>query len=536
MMGKGLWTRPWVRHIAVAVGYGLTVVLFRELSNSQWTILAGLRLTVFLIAPYAYWPALIIGESGYFIGLSIQCEGELGMTWAILNAIPSSLYLAPFLYWIRKRLQPMEGARSVDMGILVGAALSMSLAVMLISIVLIHVMRLPAGYKIHNFELIIHYFIGNYVGILTVTPLALFICQAIKRSGSRLLYRGAADSRLFSDTVIVAFPIFVFLLWLGISTPPHAPARQMVQVAMFLPVVWLALRHGSLGAAIGGTVASCAVMLLMPEMHDPSTLRAEAVLAFAISTMLLMGGRITALDRRMDREKYDIGMAYALAQRNVYVGEMQLRMTSHALEQIQETIQVTFAMVMGRLRQLQPALDDQRYLRQVDVAQNQLHYLADGLYPKALRDKGLPHALMNGALTQLLDDCGLTYSCDLRGPLSQLSYTVRMTIYRIVWEAIAEACSRKNFSDARVRIKGINEAGRLAIIISIRFRVNFRRVEDVRWDDLLSRIGRSTSGLGFRAIQDRAALFSGRTHRRVLTDGWRISVLLFDSALPSNFQ
>lgn len=533
-MGKGLWQHQWMRYIAVAVGYGLAATLFLGVSVAQWNIFSGLRVAVFLLAPYRYWPALIVGESGYFIGLSIQCGPEFGTTWALLDAIPSSLYAAPLMYWIRERLRPITKDRTVDMGALLGCALLISIFVTLISMMLFHVMRVPPGYEIHDAELISRYIIGNYLGILAVTPLALFIYQASRGFDLRVLYRRAANSSLFFETVAVALPVFAFLVWLGFSAPPHAPMRQMVQVATFLPVVWLALRHGSQGGAIGGTLASCAVMLLMPELRDPSTLQAEAVLAFAISTMLLMGARITALDKRAQREQYDIGTAYALAQRNVYIGEMQLRMTSHAVEQIQESVQTGFAMIMGRLRQLQPAVDDRKYQRQARVAQDQLHRLADSLYPRALRDRGLLNALRDGTMAGLLDEGGLTYSCDLRGPLSQLSYTLRLTIYRIVWEAVAEACSKKDISDIRVRIRGVNAAGRQAVIVSVRFHTHAARLAEIRWDDLLPRIARSTSGLGLQAIRDRAELFGGRAHTRALSQGWRISVVLFDPILPSN--
>ncbi|MBE1162534.1 MASE1 domain-containing protein [Dyella acidiphila] len=516
------------------MGYGLAVGLFREISIAQWNVLTGLRLTVFLLAPYAYWPALIVGESGYFIGLSFQCGPDYGMAWAVLNAIPSSLYVAPLMYWIRERLRPVAKDYSVDMGALLGGALLVSICVMSISMLLFYVMKLPPGYKIHNLELISRYLIGNYLGALTVTPLALFIHQLSRGAGWRVLYRRAVNNSVFFETAALALPVFAFLLWLGINTPPHAPMRQMVQVAMFLPVVWLALRHGSKGGAVGGTLASGAVMLLMPELRDPSTLQAEVVLAFAISTMLLMGARITALDGRAKREEYDIGMAYALAQRNVYIGEMQLRMTSHAVEQIQESVQMGFATIMGRLRQLQPAVDDRGYQRQARVAQDQLHRLADSLYPRALRDRGLLNALKDGTMAGLLEEGGLTYSCDLRGPLSQLSYTLRLTIYRIVWEAVAEACARKDISDIQLRIRGIHAGGRQGAIVSVHFHADPVRLKQARWDDLLPRIARSTSGLGLQAIRDRAGLFGGRTRTRAWSDGWRISALLFDPVLPSN--
>lgn len=533
-MGKGLWERAWVRHVAVAVAYGVAVVLFRGVSVTQWMILAGLRLSVLLLTPYRYWPALVAGESAYFIYMGYVCSATWGGVWGVMCAVPAIVYVAPVVYWIRRQWPPL-GKNAIKMGRLLSCALLASVIVTIDDVGLVLVTKhLPTGYVVDYAKLASNYLIGNYLGILTVTPTLLLIYQLGIRKSWRKWLAGASNSRLLFETTFLAVPSLLFLIWIGLHAHPHAETREMAQVAMFLPVVWLALRHGWQGAALGGTAASCAVMVLMPELRDPITIQAEAVISFAISTMLLMGARIAVLDGRAVQERINMSTALALAQRNIYVGEMQLRMTSQALEQLREVVQSGYSMMMGRLRHLQPAVDDRGYRRYALTADAQIQRLADNLYPISLREKGLPSALRAGSLAQILEEAGLPYSCDLQGALSRLSLTLRMTIYRIVMEAVADACLKKNISAVEVRIRSGEARGRLGVMVSVRFRVNAIDIEHIHWEELIPEIVRATSGLGLRSVKDRAAIFEGRMNTRGLHDGWRVSVILLDPCLPSD--
>jgi two-component system, NarL family, sensor histidine kinase FusK len=531
-MGKGLWTREWVRHIAVAVGYGLAVVLFRKLSISEWVILAGLRLTALLLVPCRYWPALIIGEAGYYVHQAIGCLDNWGLTWSVCSAIPPIVYIAPFMYWVRKRWDFIE-PNAIHMGRLLGSALLVSVIATLHSLSLFTVMKnLPAGYTTDYQAFASDYFLGNYLGILTITPLTLFIYQMARGLSWRQLGQIVANSQLLFETVCLGGPLLAFLLWLGVTASPYSEVRQVVQIAMFVPVVWLALRHGWQGAAVSGAAASCAVMILMPANHDYDTFRAEAIVAFAISSMLLLGARIAVLDRSASQERTDFRMALALAQRNVYVGEMQLRMTSQALDQIRETVQASFTLMMGRLRLLQPAVDDRGYQRHALLAQDQLSRLAEGLYPIALRERSLPNALRDGALAQMLGEAGVTYACELRGPVSKLSNMLRMTIYRVIWEAVADACLKRDISGVRVRVRGIEGRVRRGVVVTIYGHADAVNATHAHREEMLSNVVRASSGLGLQAIKDRAAIFEGRVATRVLSAGFCMRIAMLDPLEP----
>ena len=515
----------WLRYVAVSLAFALGGVLFRYLSIRHWIILSGFHVSVLLLTRYRYWPALLAGEVARLAYISWTCVDQFGLTWSLLNLLPSIAFIMPVVYVCRERWHLFPTRTTVHIGVLLSTALLAAGIITLNTLGMIAVTPFPPGYVVHPGEIAAQVVLGNYLGILTVAPLALLLHQKLAAGSWRQLWHRVGESRLVFESVFLATPVLLLLVWVGLDQPA---TRQFTQVAMFLPVVALALRHGWAGAAVGGSLASVALMVLMPQRNDPSTLQAEVVIAFAISTMLLVGARIAVLDRRAGNERIDVRQAIALAQRNVQAGELQLLMTSQVLEQIRETVHATCAMMLASMRHLAPAFDERHYRRQALIAQDQLYRLADSLYPVAWRERGLPAALREGTIPRVLGEVGIGYWCDLRGPLNLLPPAIHMAIYRITCEAVSEACSQKNVSDIDLRLRCGEHQGRCWIVLRIGFRANAEHVARIRWEELLPRVVlRTTSGLGRQAIEDRAATFEGQVRERMLGDSRRISVILY---------
>lgn len=524
-MGNGSRGSTWWRYATVAVAYGLGASLFRWVLIPHWLIVAGLNLSALILVPYRYWPSLFVGESLALLETSVACEGQFGLTWAALNLIPSLVFIAPFAHVARERWHVFQD-NVLNMGALLACALLVSAAVTLNSALMLAITPLPHGYILHWDEVLGRWMLGNYMGILTITPTVLLFRQAMAQRRWQAWMIELLDSKLTWETGGLVVPVLGLLVWIGLSASPHANTRQIAQIAMFLPVVWMALRHGWQGASLAGTAASFAIIALMPEKHDHNTMQAEVLCAFVISTMLLVGGRITLMNRRADQERADVRAALALAQRNAYVGELHLRLTATALEQIQAGVQAGFSMMMGRLRHLQPAVDDSGYRRHVLGVQAQIEGLSEGLYPSAWRESGLPAALERSAVAQALREGGITYRCDLRGSVSALPQSLRVAIYRSVNEAIVDLCANQDVSDILVQLRTRLRGGRCSAVVTVSGGMHPVRIKHVDWAFVRSRLARTTSGLGWRggAIQDRAATFEGRARDRVTSRGRRISM------------
>ncbi|HTV87073.1 MAG TPA: MASE1 domain-containing protein [Dyella sp.] len=500
--------------------------LIRQLDVPHFMLLCGVHVAVLMLTPYRYWPLMMAAEAITQVPLAIACAPQWGLTWALLKPIPTLLLCAPIVYFFRKRTALLDRKAGVHVGLLLACALIVSVVVMANDMLLFSTIVYPAGTKpAHYDHLAAQWLLGNFLGILAVVPASLAVHRAVRANGWRDTLVKVSESRVALESACFIAPALAVLMWVGFSSP-HL--RGMVQVAMFLPVVWLALRHGWQGAAFGGTAASLALVGLMPQTYDHATIQAEVVIAFAISTMLLVGGRIEALDRKAERERQEVRTALALAQRNVHLGEMQLRMTAQALEQARETVRAGYSMMLGRLRHLQPAIDDGGYQRVALAAQDQLFGISDSLHPVVWRERGLPAALREGAVARMLDRAGLRYWCELQGQLSCLSSTVHLALYRMVCEAVSEGCSYKDVSDVCVRIRSGESEGRRWVIVSIVFQAHPMRLPHVRWEDLLPRLVRTTSGVGLKAIKDRAATFEGYARERTFPGGRRISWLMRD--------
>lgn len=526
-MQGGLWANAWTRNLTIAVAYGAALVLFRQLSIPHWIILTGFHLSVLLLTKYKYWPALIAGDAARLAYVSITCYHQFGLLWSVVNLVPSICYFIPIVWLFRERWQLFPHRLSINMGALVLCSLLVACAATAVSLGQILITPFPPGYVLRYGRLIAQLTLGNFLGILTITPVTLVFRQFfLEANGSwRQLVHDIVESRLMFDAAFFGVPAFAFLVWTG-ERDPHA--QQVAQMAMFLPVIWLALRHGWRGAAIGGTLASFGIMILMPARNDHATLQAEILIAMAISTMLLAGARIAFLDRRAQQERADMRNALALAQRNVDMGEIQLMNTALALDQIRESFHSALLMLASRLSHLRPVNDDGDYQRQALSAQDQLHRLADGLYPNQIGRHGLLKSLREGPFARMLDEAGMVYWCELRGQLSAFSHAIHLAVYRIIGEAVAEGSVGKNVSDIHVAIR-CGRHQRPWVVIQIELRANSVRLPHIRWDSLLPRLQRATSGIGHSAIVDRAATFEGKVRVRSMADGKRVSVLLLDS-------
>lgn len=524
-MLKEIRTNLWLQQVAVALGYALAYFLLRQITISHWVLLAGFRLSILLLAPYRYWPALLIGEVGSLAYISIDCSPEYGWLWGVFFIVPPMLFSMPLVYWCRGRYRLFPAKATPNINVLLVCTLAVSVVWAAMNTGTLFLMRLPPGVVPHP-GVAGRYFIGNYLGVLTIVPLVLWMREELLTHGVRQLWKRLSESSLVMDVVCLLLPSMALLVWLALGTT--GPESHEARIAMFLPVMWLALRHGWHGAAVGGTGASVAVILAMPFHRDSETLQVQVFIAFVITTMLLLGGRITVLHEREERQKGDARLAFAVAQRNAYLGELQLRQTSYALEQISGAVQTSYAQLLGRLRCLLPSGDERSYYRQAAAMQHEMYRLADALYPLAWREHGLSAALREGAMPRALDEAGIAYWCQADDrKLEDISNSVHLALYRLTCEAVALACAKCDINRIRVRLRSGTFDGHRWALLCVDSHVDYQRLGLVRWEGLQPALG--ASGLGLGALRDRAAVFGGKVRVRSLGEGRRISIMVLDA-------
>lgn len=526
-MLKRMVANPWLRQAAVALAYAFAYALLRQVSFSHWFPFAGLRFSVLLLVPYRYWPALVVGEAIPLVYTGITCAGEYGWPWAFFMMVPPMSFAMPVFRWCRERSRLLPAGAMPNMNVLLLCVLATSTLWAAMSFATVLMAQGPRTASLPPYQEIAGlYFLGFYIGTLSLVPLVLLVREELLATGLRRPLARLSESPLAVETVCLLLPSLALLVWLA-SGPIGSSTREVAHVAMFLPVSWLALRHGWRGAAVGGAAAALAVLLAMPSHLDQNTLQAQVFVAFAITTMLMLGGRIAALHEREKREQAGARFAFAAAQRNLYLGEMRLQQTAVVLEQLSGVIQASYTQLLGRLRCLLPGADERSYYRQAAVTQHQIYRLADSLYPLAWRERGLPAALREGPLPRALDEHGVVYWCDASDAnLRALSTNLHLALYRLACEAIALACSKRNISHIHIRLRSGSIRKRRWVVLCVDSRTDYERLGRVRWEGLLPALG--GSGLGLGALEDRAVVFGGKVRLRSLREGKRISLILFD--------
>lgn len=515
----------WLRHAAVAVAYALGYVLLRQISWSHWVVFAGYRLSVLMLTPYRYWPALIVGELGPVGYTSLSCLETFGWLWSSVMIVPPIALAMAAVKFCRERLGMVPAKGQVQMGAVLLCTLAVSGIWTLTNAAALSVAFLPPHLPAIDYGVeISRWFVGNFLGILTVVPLVLLVRGAWPKRASTFwaTYAQVARSPLIIETVGLFVPALALLVWIGLDARSEG-SRQVAQMLMFLPVVALALRHGWHGAAIGGTVASLCIVLTMPEHYDTNTLQSEVFVAFAISSMLLFGSRIAVL-HRADKQQGDPSIDLAL--RIQAQAEQQFRQAAEAIELVSESVHGTEEVMFEHLRQLWPAVDTRALRRRTTVSREQLFQVVDGLHPITLREQGLVAALRHGGVARALDTHKIGYWVHAHGNVQQLSKSTQLALYRIIYSAVNHLCASHSVSDLTVRVRGGQFGDRRWVVV----RVDALFASDpslrVHGGPLLYRLG--STGLGIDAIKDRVALYDGTVRMRTSEHGELISLMLYE--------
>jgi two-component system, NarL family, sensor histidine kinase FusK len=518
----------WLQHAVVAVAYALGYVLLRQISWSHWVLFAGYRLSVLMLTPYRYWPALIVGELGPMGYTSLSHTETFGWLWSSVMIVPPIALAMPAVKFCRERLGMLPAKGQVQMGFVLLCTLAVSTIWTLANAAALSVAQLPPSLPMIDYGVeLSRWFVGNFLGILTVVPLVLLVRGEWPRRGSTLwaICLQVLRSRLVLETFGLLIPALALLVWIGVDARSEG-SRQVAQMLMFLPVVALALRHGWHGAAVGGTVASLCVVLTMPEHYDTNTLQSEVFVAFAISSMLLFGSRIAAMHWADRQEPRANDPSVELALRIQAQSEQRCRQAAEAIELVSESMHATEEVMFEHLRQLWPAVDTRALRRRTTLSREQLFQIIDGLHPVTLREQGLIAALRHGGVARALDTHRIGYWVHAKGNVQQLSKSLQLSLHRIIYEAVNHLCADRGVSDVTIRVRGGQWGSRRWVVVRVDTLFSSDPALRIHGGPLLYRSG--ATGLGIDAIKDRVALYDGKFRVRTTEHGELLSLLLHE--------
>jgi signal transduction histidine kinase len=270
-------------------------------------------------------------------------------------------------------------------------------------------------------------------------------------------------------------------------------------------------------------------------VRDPAVIQAQALIAFAITTLLMLGSRIAHQAHAQQATQLDTLRGFQLAQQGLYLEELRLRQAADTLEHIGLSIRENHNRLLDRLRHVLPSNEERTYAKQVAIAQHEMHRLANALYPRGWRERGVPATLREGPFAQAIHMAGATYQCELSGRgLSQLAPDVHMALYRLACEVLVYVLSRGPMQDIHLQLRGGHTRGRRWVVMRVagtraphHAPTMHAELNEAPWKQAMTLLG--ASGLGISSIRDRTHIYGGDMHLREIGPGVSVTLLLHDS-------
>lgn len=531
---------------ALMLAYVSAYVFLGYVQFYHWTITTGLLFVVLWRLPRRWWPAVFLATIfarliGGIIGHELSgISGPFLGYWAGPLQMVLGNVLEPFLVVVGvlalRRWGVLPGLPVTARGIAllhIAAALSAlavvgkDLAYVLNAGFIADVRRahiynpVPIG-DAGSWELLLAFaiknFLGAFVGILLVAPIALWLAAPTSRAGSFAILRAGLR---YLVPVAAAFVL--------LGTHVHGqPLAELLRQVLLVALVVFAMRHGWRGASLSILAVSLAIAVdehLGQVAVNPIWM--QLFIAITGAMALLFGATVDeyqqqakalALARNVQadlaRQLRDV------AQRNLHMEERERRRLANelhdefgqnlaALQTHLKLVEPEFARV-GRLPAIDTLTDITRAMRQ------NISRVLDALRPASLDELGLYGAIDRGSIRRLLEDSGVAFELDLQGDarqLGEINETYRTAAYRLVQEATTNSVRHARASRFTVRLRINRRAGFLYLVLDMR-------------DDGIGLAGAPRFGNGLQGMHDRIQALNGSLSLRSLQPGLRLHVLL----------
>lgn len=530
-MGKGQWRSGWLTQLGVCVGYALAFLGIHLVAAAHWHLYAGLQVISLLLIPYRYWGALLVGEAIPNAYEAWQCLDSFGPTWVAIRMIPEMLLGMPIVWLCRNKLGIFPTRHLVDIKVLLICILLVSVVLSAYSYSLISVLHIKSGPFRTTPVMAAGYLVGNYAGLLTLIPWALIARLDYRKGRMKDQLKWMWSSKLLVDALGVAAPVILLMAVVASKSDPSQ--AQLIEMAMFIPAAWLTVKHGWRAAALAGTLVIICNALLHPDIPNPSIIQVQAVLGLAVSCLYALGAKITAQNRRDERERSVAQDAQQMARHNLLLGERRMRRAAERLEFVAGSLHITNARVLEHMRRILPNIETHSFYKQAITAQEQVYRLAESLHPSAWRDRGLPAAL-NETVARALAEAGLTYSCEISGRgFMSMEPGVHAAIYRMACEAIAHVASQLMCSRIKLFVRAGQTNGRSWVVVRVEGLMDENEVANAVYfsehrRNLAAKLG--TNLIGVEEMRTHALAFDGQIHARSTPSGVMVTALLHSHA------
>lgn len=411
----------------VASLYGLVFWAARSVSVDQFNLGAGVRVAALLLFPPRLWPYLLIGEYAYFAHVRYPMIATHGAAWTILGTV---LLMPAVMLVVKFHRQLME--RKTDVWTLTVAMCS-AIVVTLLNVGLSEFLW-PTPPSVPATSRLVRYALGDFIGILTVAPLAL-------------LWKGRSSekNRVHKPSVPVIACLVVMLV-LGLCSAQVSPesqaTRTTLQLLAALPAVALTCILGWQGAALSIPALNLIVGLTVPSSHlqwsfDSQTFTIQQILAIASVALLSLGSTISAYYHRSIANTFNRRQSARLARTAHYAGELDLRSRALEINRIGDSIDRYLSETASWLNDNGHERIAGNLIRTSSLYSRKFREQASMVYPTALEHVGLYLTLQAGGISEAWSSTGGVVQPRLVGDPCMLTVPLQLATYRAVTDAVS---------------------------------------------------------------------------------------------------
>lgn len=357
------------------------------------------------------------------------------------------------------------------------------------------------------------HFMGAFVGVMLLVPLALWTLVPANRLGSSFILR----------SFLIYAPLLPLLVYLANTRIPvySDDLGGLLSLLMLVLVVVFSFLHGWRGAALSVLVVS-SLIAYDDHLHGNTKDILEMQLTVSIlgSMALLFGIGMDELRSSRDalmadkiRLRETLSALAESSRRNIGLEETERTRLANELHD--DLGQLLTAMQL-RLAGSADSPNNAALKRLSENMRESLRSVVNALSPEELNQAGLYQALVSGSPSKLCKFASIDYRVELQGNgllLDNLLPATALAAYRIVQEAVNNAVKHAHCHRISIRLRIGRFGGARDIVLMI----------DIRDDGI--GLNETAIQAGFHSIRDRALALGGAV-RIGGTGGLRVHVLL----------
>jgi two-component system sensor kinase FixL len=225
-----------------------------------------------------------------------------GIAIAISGALVLTVGYAAIAWALRRLLRPKPDLQSLSqLTLFIAVTVPATAGIAFVFVGVLYAFGQLAGDSF--FPGWLRFWVGDAVGVLVTAPLLLVVADAAQRRGFGVLAR-RGETYLQVGLVVLA----IWLIFRGLGGDPSHHVYLL-----FLPIIWMALRHGLTGAIVAVALVQVGVVLGIHQ-HSLETvpiIELQALVAALTLTALYLGVMVEERERAYERLKQSLRLAAA---------------------------------------------------------------------------------------------------------------------------------------------------------------------------------------------------------------------------------